>query len=271
MRFVKIRRDAAYTVIPNDIIESEEMNLKEIGLLSFLLHLPDTWDFSVEGIVSILKNDGRSSVMTGLNRLESLGYITRWQSKENGLFGNAIWVVSDSKMTESDIAGIVEKNNRAPSYGFPSSENPTSENPTSENRRQINKKEINKKESIKKEKYKKERNAEEADGFDLFWKAYPKKIGKQAARRAFEKVKDVPIETILNAVEQQKQLRQWQDNNGQFIPYPATWLNRGSWDDEIPGVTDKEETHNPAQKEKRYIQEIDEFGNTIMKVVDANG
>ena len=115
------------------------------------------------------------------------------------------------------------------------------------------------------------RNTNEAQQkFDMFWKVYPKKIGKQAARRAFEKVKDVPIETILNAVEQQKQLRQWQDNNGQFIPYPATWLNRGSWDDEIPGVTDKEETHNSEQKEKRYVQEIDEFGNTIMKVVNAD-
>ena len=125
MRFIKIRRDAAYTVIPNDIFESEEMNLKEIGLLSFLLHLPDSWDFSIEGIVSILKNDGRSSVMAGLNKLESLGYIARWQNKENGLFGNAIWIVSDSKMTESDIAEVVAKNSHSPSYGFPTSENPT--------------------------------------------------------------------------------------------------------------------------------------------------
>lgn len=69
--------------------------------------------------------------------------------------------------------------------------------------------------------------------FDAFWLAYPKKVGKDAARKAFEKVK-VPLETLLSAIEQQKRSRQWQEAGGQYIPNPTTWLNQGRWQDELP-------------------------------------
>lgn len=68
--------------------------------------------------------------------------------------------------------------------------------------------------------------------FDLFWHAYPRKVGKDAARKAFSRVK-VPVETLLTAIERQKCGRQWQENDGQYIPNPATWLNQGRWEDEV--------------------------------------
>ena len=71
------------------------------------------------------------------------------------------------------------------------------------------------------------------DAFERFWSVYPRKIGKQSAKRAFERVK-VPLETLVTAVERQKCSDQWTRNNGQFIPHPATWLNQGRWDDELP-------------------------------------
>ena len=71
------------------------------------------------------------------------------------------------------------------------------------------------------------------DAFEAFWKAYPKKVGKEAARKAFAKVK-APVKTLIKAVEGQKQLPQWQKDDGQFIPHPATWLNQGRWMDEAP-------------------------------------
>ena len=73
----------------------------------------------------------------------------------------------------------------------------------------------------------------EGDAFERFWSVYPRKVGKQSAKRAFERVK-VPLETLVTAVERQKCSDQWAQNNGQFIPHPATWLNQGRWDDEIP-------------------------------------
>lgn len=71
------------------------------------------------------------------------------------------------------------------------------------------------------------------DAFERFWSVYPRKVGKQSAKRAFERVK-VPLETLVTAVERQKCSDQWTRDNGQYIPHPTTWLNQGRWDDELP-------------------------------------
>lgn len=72
--------------------------------------------------------------------------------------------------------------------------------------------------------------------FEQFWKAYPRKVGKIAAKKAFSKIKmdKALFDKIIDSIERFKSCDQWQKNNGQFIPNPSTWLNRGSWDDEIP-------------------------------------
>lgn len=71
--------------------------------------------------------------------------------------------------------------------------------------------------------------------FEKFWSAYPKKVGKQAAKKAFSRVK-VPVETLLAALERQKCSAQWSKDNGQYVPNPATWLNQGRWEDELTPI-----------------------------------
>jgi len=81
---------------------------------------------------------------------------------------------------------------------------------------------------------------EEDPAFSEFWKLYPKKESKGAARRAWNKIK-APCETlekIKMALVWQKKTRQWQDDHGQYIPQPATYLNGCKWDDE-PVITAK--------------------------------
>jgi len=73
--------------------------------------------------------------------------------------------------------------------------------------------------------------------FDIFWKAYPKKVGKALALKAFQKAlkSGLPTMDILVAkIEKLRMSGQWKRENGQYIPNPATWLNRGGWDDELP-------------------------------------
>lgn len=81
--------------------------------------------------------------------------------------------------------------------------------------------------------------------FDDFWESYPKRLQKGEARKAFykavQRVGDAQV--IMDGL-----TRMTNDPNlppKQFIPYPATWLNRDGWDDEpfperdplsIPGV-----------------------------------
>lgn len=78
---------------------------------------------------------------------------------------------------------------------------------------------------------KSQRKAEPDEDFAAFWAAYPRKVAKAAARRAWSKTaKDRPPSTdILAAIASQK--RQWMDP--QFIPYPATWLNNHRWADQL--------------------------------------
>lgn len=69
--------------------------------------------------------------------------------------------------------------------------------------------------------------------FDQFWSAYPKKMAKDAAYRAFAKRKpsEALLATMLAAIERQKHSRQWLEDHGRYIPHPATWLNQARWED----------------------------------------
>ena len=74
--------------------------------------------------------------------------------------------------------------------------------------------------------------------FDEFWAEYPKKVGKDAARKAFDKRKpsrDLLVR-MLASIRAQAQTLAWQKDGGQFIPHPATWLNEGRWQDEETAV-----------------------------------
>lgn len=67
--------------------------------------------------------------------------------------------------------------------------------------------------------------------FDQFWAMYPRKVGKGKASRDFVKArKRAPLDKIIAGA-----TRYATDPNlpaKEFIPYPATWLNADSWDDE---------------------------------------
>ena len=72
--------------------------------------------------------------------------------------------------------------------------------------------------------------------FDIFWQTYPNKVGKENARKAWSKIKpDAELfDKIIKKIEELKVCDDWTKNGGQYVPHPATWLNRGGWDDEIP-------------------------------------
>lgn len=78
-------------------------------------------------------------------------------------------------------------------------------------------------------------------GFDEFWSAYPKKTGKGAAQKAFEKIKPDPalLDSMLAAIAVQSASTQWRKDGGQFIPNPATWLNQSRWEDGGTTVIEK--------------------------------
>ena len=75
--------------------------------------------------------------------------------------------------------------------------------------------------------------------FDEFWKVYPKKAGKDDARKAWLKIKpdDDLKNQILKTVSVAARSPDWLKDNGQFIPHAATWLNGKRWEDGAPATS----------------------------------
>jgi hypothetical protein len=86
------------------------------------------------------------------------------------------------------------------------------------------------------------------NGFARFWEAYRRKVGKRSAEAAFERAckrigEPDPLAVILAGLDRCNRSRSWREEP-EFIPHPATWLNRDGWEDELePGaqVTPPEE------------------------------
>lgn len=190
MPVIKKSPKEGYCVIPNNVLRSKQLSLKDKGLLCYLLSLPDDWKFSIEGLLYCLPQDGRQSIGKSLNRLEHAGYLVRKQERgEKGAFSGNTWVVSGAKLTEAEIKKALGAEADPPPPG--------------------------------------------GEDFDVFWEAYPKKVGKKAARKAFDKLRGVPVETLLRALEEQKKSSQWTEDKGKYIPEPSKWLNQERWEDEV--------------------------------------
>lgn len=72
--------------------------------------------------------------------------------------------------------------------------------------------------------------------FARFWALYPRKVSKDAARKAWDKL-DLSaelFETMIQALGAQSLSVDWTKDNGQFIPHASTWLNGKRWEDEVP-------------------------------------
>ena len=97
---VKIEKD--FTVVPNEIIRNKEMSCNAKMVLITMLSLPPEWDFSVNGLTSILK-EGRDSVRKALLEIEKFGYITRNRERfSDGTLGIMIYTVYQYPVDESE-------------------------------------------------------------------------------------------------------------------------------------------------------------------------
>lgn len=74
------------------------------------------------------------------------------------------------------------------------------------------------------------------EGFESFWKTYPKKVGKPSAIKAFKRVQS-SLDDILQNLEIMVVSEAWTKNAGQYVPNPATYLNDRRWED---GAAQKE-------------------------------
>jgi hypothetical protein len=60
-------------------------------------------------------------------------------------------------------------------------------------------------------------------------------LPKGDARKAWSQTERIrpALPELLEAIDQQMKSDQWRKNDGQFVPYPATWLRQERWADEL--------------------------------------
>lgn len=97
--------------------------------------------------------------------------------------------------------------------------------------------------------------------FEEFWTVYPRKVGKGAALKAFKAAaKNNNVQDVIAGAK-----RMANDPNipaSQFVPYPATWLNREGWNDEpfperqmtAEEKAEREQAIRAVRREKEMIE-----------------
>lgn len=131
MAKITVNKKSNYTTIDNNIFKNKNLSLKARGLLTTMLSLPDEWDYTVNGLCSILK-DGKSSIQSALKELEENGYLVRVQTKdENGRFSSTDYTLYEIPLAEK-----------------PLTENPSTDNLLTENQPQLNTNKLNKNKEI---------------------------------------------------------------------------------------------------------------------------
>jgi len=100
---------------------------------------------------------------------------------------------------------------------------------------------------------KKVRNKIYTPDFEEFWKEYPKKEGKlEACKKYKEALKITTKEKILDSVK--LYAKHVKGKDPQYTAQPATWLNKGRWDDQLSSERGGPSDQEVLSKQRGWAQ-----------------
>ncbi|RKZ95334.1 MAG: hypothetical protein DRQ40_03860 [Gammaproteobacteria bacterium] len=206
---IRSKRRTDYTIIPNQVINDDNLGWKDLGLLCYLLSKPDHWQISISHLVK-QRNAGEAAVRIMINNLRKSGYITMHRRSS----GRTDWLVYDAPQEKphSDNRDKAQKPHR---------EKPHVEKPHVDNRHTI----VSTDPLVSTDLV--VSTETQQPQFLDFYKRYPRKLAKKQAQAAWTKLK--PKDKQL-ACEQLDQFLQGKEIK--YLPYPATYLNGNRWEDE---------------------------------------
>lgn len=73
-RIIRVKAEKGFTIVPNTVFNSG-LSLRAIGLLTYILHLPDDWVLYKSYLYDNMPLDGRDAIKTAWNQLEEKGFI----------------------------------------------------------------------------------------------------------------------------------------------------------------------------------------------------
>ena len=146
MAVFRVERTHNYTVMSNHHLRDKSLSLKAKGLLSLMLSLPETWDYTLSGLARI-SLEGKDAIRAAVVELEKAGYIQRHQTTgKDGKFGSNEYIIREYPASH-------EPPPEGPSSAQPLSENPSTVPPSAgatltENPTQIKKDPVKKDQKI---------------------------------------------------------------------------------------------------------------------------
>ena len=119
MAVFRVEKTKDYTVMSNYHLKDKTITLKAKGLLSQMLSLPESWNYTLEGLAQLNK-EKIDAIRAAVKELETAGYIERSRERDSkGRLGDTIYTIFEQP--------------KPPTLENPTLENPTLENPTLDN------------------------------------------------------------------------------------------------------------------------------------------
>lgn len=82
MAVFRVEKNRGYTVMSNHHLRNKDLSLKAKGLLSQMLSLPESWDFTLKGL-SLINREQIDAIRAAVRELEQAGYIVRSRERDN--------------------------------------------------------------------------------------------------------------------------------------------------------------------------------------------
>ena len=130
MAVFRVQKTQNYTVMSNYHLNDKALSLKAKGLLSLMLSLPDTWDYTTRGLASICK-EGVDGIRATVRELENAGYIIRCRVRDQSgqVRGMEYTVFEQPQKPEPENPVQAEPEREKPVQAKPAQEKPAQENP----------------------------------------------------------------------------------------------------------------------------------------------
>lgn len=248
-----------FTLVDNSVLKNVNLSWEARGFFVYLLSLPDNWEFSIRGLVT-MTGSSESVVRRLLKELQVEGYISlKKHTDKSGRITKWTWDIYESApihLTElPQVANTTSGENHI--WNVPHEVNPLDGSTTCGESTTIQSTNNNKVLNVQSTNNNKNGGVlfEVETMFLEFWSIYPKKVDKKGSFRAFKNIPKLKeaFPGIMRALEIQKQSIQWSKDNGQYIPNPTTYIHQERW----LTVTEKDELQ--AKIEETAKANIDGF------------
>lgn len=226
MTIVRRERHERWTTVDKAVVNDSRLSFRARGVLVWLLDKPDDWRIRSTSIAEH-GTEGRDAIRAAMVELETLGYLVR--SRLNGADGK--W--------HTEIL-IREELSTPPVEGWKSAPKP--ENQASVNQASV----FQALKEVPIPSTEKDVRAfdEYPSSFERFWRNYPRRTGKRAAFKEWERAKKRATEAaILDGARLYAEVVVATKIETKYVKHPERWLRSDGWLDEYDDPDDESAVH----------------------------